>query len=181
MKSIKGTKTELNLKKALQGESLARNRYTFFAEQARKEGEEDLAKLYERLAANEMMHAKLWFKLLNDGMGDLDQNLTDAAKGEQDEWRTMYPAFADQAREEGLDEVADMILRVASIEKDHEKTLLMKAIERAGAKQEQDAPIVRREVPGYRCMFCGAVFETRQDVCPVCEAIGAFEATTLLV
>lgn len=190
MSELKGSKTEQNLKKALQGESLARNRYTFFAELARREGAEEVAKLFERLANNEMMHAKIWFKMLyDDSITSVADTLEVAAAGENGEWRSMYPQFAQTAREEGLEQVADLFERVAQIEKDHERTLLKSAISYVGSQAPaQEAPSTqtppaadKREVPGYRCMFCGAVFEKRPDVCPVCKAIGSFESATLQV
>lgn len=187
--NLKGTKSEKNIKAALTGESLARNKYTFYAMQAKKEGYDEIAEMYERMAKNESMHAKIWFSILNDGLGTTKENLADSAKGENGEWMTMYPEFAKTAREEGLEELAVMFEKVAEIEKDHEKTFLktlmtMMATEKSNV--EEDAVEETQEMPkedhhkaakqhGYRCMFCGAVFEDRPDVCNVCGAIGSFE------
>lgn len=179
MKSIKGTQTEKNMRAAFAGESQARNKYSFYEEQARKEGCEDVAKIFERMGKNEMMHARIWYKILNEGIGETSSNLQDAARGENGEWRSMYPNFAKKAREEGLDEIADMFERVAAIEEDHERTFLKALI--SMSKKSEPAEEIRervktfKQVPVYRCMFCGAVFEETLDVCPVCEAIGSFE------
>lgn len=187
--NLKGTKSEKNIKAALTGESLARNKYTFYAMQAQKEGYTEIAEMYERMAKNESMHAKIWFSILNDGLGTTKENLMDSAKGENGEWMTMYPEFAKTAREEGLEELAIMFEKVAEIEKDHEKTFLktlmaMMAGEKenlkdAVAEESVEMPKENHHKPvskaGHRCMFCGAVFEDRPDVCNVCGAIGSFE------
>lgn len=187
--NLKGTKSEKNIKAALTGESLARNKYTFYAMQAQKEGHAEIAEMYERMAKNESMHAKIWFSILNDGLGTTKKNLTDSAKGENGEWMTMYPEFAKTAREEGFEELAVMFEKVAEIEKDHEKTFmksLMAMMSSEKSKSKEDGVAVKAEAPnenhhkhvskaGYRCMFCGAVFEDRPDVCNVCGAIGSFE------
>lgn len=175
MKSIKGTQTEQNIKAALQGESLARNTYTFFGEKAKEDGYEDIAALFERMGRNETAHARIWYKLLNNGMKDTDANIQEAAYNENSEWRSMYPEFAQKAREEGLDEIADIFERVALIEKDHERSFLSAFVQ---LKSGQTITAVDSQKPTktiYRCMFCGAVHDTRPDVCPVCSAIGSFE------
>ncbi|MGE4213286.1 MAG: rubrerythrin family protein [Anaerotignaceae bacterium] len=185
--NLKGTKSEKNIKAALTGESLARNRYTFYAMQAQKEGHTEIAEMYERMAKNESMHAKIWFSILNDGLGTTKENLMESAKGENGEWMTMYPEFAKTAREEGLEELAVMFEKVADIEKDHEKTFL-KNLMAMMASEKSKEEVVEETVatlkddhhravskPGYRCMFCGAVYEDRPDVCNVCGAIGSFE------
>lgn len=187
--NLKGTKSEKNIKAALTGESLARNKYTFYAMQAQKEGYSEIAEMYERMAKNESMHAKIWFSILNDGLGTTKENLADSAKGENGEWMTMYPEFAKTAREEGLEELAVMFEKVAEIEKDHEKTFLkslmaMMTSEKSNlndgmVEEKAEMPKENHHKPeskaGYRCMFCGAVFEDRPDVCNVCGAIGSFE------
>lgn len=182
MSNIKGTQTEKNIQAAFSGESMARNKYTFYEEQARKEGNEELAKLFERMAKNETTHAKLWYKLLNNGISSSMTNIQEAAQGENQEWSSMYPSFAKTAREEGLEEVAALFEQVAAIEKNHEHTflkaleaLLMGKAENADTFKEEET--VKSKKPVYRCIFCGAVFDKRPDVCPVCQAIGAFEQT----
>lgn len=183
MANIKGTETEKNIAAAFQGESMARNRYTFFEEQARKEGNEEVAALFARMAKNELMHAKLWFKLMHDGLGDSRSNIQEAASGENQEWRSMYPEFAQVARREGLEDIARVFDQVAAIERDHERTFLKAYValmdgkgEAPAAAPTQAAREEKKEVPVYRCMFCGAVYQERPDVCPVCGAIGSFEA-----
>lgn len=183
---FKGSKTEQNLKAALAGESIARNKYTYFAEQARKEGLEDLGKLFDRLAVNETTHAKLWYTSLNGPIQSSMQNLHQAAAGEMEEWSRMYPSFAETAREEGFEDLAAMFEHVADIERDHEKQFMEAVVElskrtKTGEnvqKVEEEKPAQR--VPAYRCMFCGAVYEQRPDVCPVCGAIGSFESCTVV-
>lgn len=194
---LKGSKTEQNLRSALAGESIARNRYTYFATQARKEGNEEIAQMFDKLAVNESTHGRLWYTALNGPIKGTLDNLQDAAKGEFQEWSHMYPDFAKTAREEGFEELAVMFEHVAAIEKDHEKQF-MEAIIRmktapaktnqpaartAAQSDAQPAAPVREKLKqtkvGYRCMFCGAVFSSRLDVCPVCEAIGSFETCTI--
>ena len=180
---IKGTRTAENLRKALAGESIARNKYTYFALAARANGDEEIAAAFEQMAKNEMMHAKFWFELLYGKPTDTKESLTQAAMGEYSEWHDMYPSFAAQAREEGLEDIAVMFEKVAAIERNHEgrfMTLLAKLSktppEQAPAREAaQDAPAPRQKKTGYRCQFCGAVFEERPDVCDTCQAIGAFE------
>ena len=181
---IKNTKTEENLKKALAGESMARNKYTYFAQVARSNGDEEAAKAFEEMAQNEMMHAKFWFEQLYGKPTDTATCLRLAAQGEYDEWHGMYPEFAEQARAEGLEDVAVMFEKVASIERSHENRFMMLLatlnMPKATATPQAPAQTVQRPAPkvkkqGYRCQFCGAVEEECPDVCNVCEAIGAFE------
>lgn len=176
MAELKGTKTEENLHKALAGESLARNKYTFYAMEARKAGQDKIADALERMATNEMMHAKIWFERLYGVPDDVQKNLQAAAAGELQEWRSMYPEFAAQARADGLEDLADMFEGVARIERDHERqfmTLLMELV--AKRKGTAPPPPKKKLRDGYRCMFCGAVFPDWPDVCSVCHAIGSFE------
>ena len=119
-KSLKGTKTEANLMAAFAGESQARNKYTYYASKAKKDGFEQIAALFEETAAQEKEHAKMWFKLFH-GIGTTEENLLDAANGENDEWTDMYPTMAREAREEGFDEIAELFEGVAVIEKAHEE------------------------------------------------------------
>ena len=115
---LKGSRTEANLMAAFAGESQARNKYTYYASKARKDGYVQIAELFEVTANNEKEHAKLWFKLLHDGIGATEDNLLDAALGEQYEWTDMYAGFAKEAREEGFDHIADLFEGVAAIEKE---------------------------------------------------------------
>ena len=124
MKDLKGTKTEKNLQEAFAGESMARNKYTYFASKARKDGYVQIAALFEETAANEKEHAELWFKLLNGGIGTTAENLKAAAAGENYEHENMYPTFAKEAREEGFDHIAKLFEGVAAIEKAHEERYL---------------------------------------------------------
>lgn len=188
--NLKGTETEKNLKAALAGESMARNKYTYFATTARAEGHDDIADLYEKMADNEKEHAKVWFRMLNDGFGTTETNLIASAKGENGEWFEMYPSFAKTAREEGFEELAEMFERVAAIECSHEKRFMEEYMllkkggktPTAAAKEEAMAKIVAQKA-GYRCMFCGHEEvnngQEAPTVCPVCQAIGAFEAVML--
>ncbi len=121
MAELKGTRTEANLQTAFAGESMARNKYTFFASKAKKDGYVQIAKIFEETAANEKEHAKIWFKLLNGGIDDTAANLKAAAEGENYEWIDMYATFAKEAREEGFDHIADLFEMVGAIEKEHEE------------------------------------------------------------
>ena len=179
---LKNTKTEENLRAALAGESIARNKYTYFAEAARKSGETEIAEAFEQMAVNEMTHAKLWFELLYGKPESAKNCLQIAAMGEYSEWHEMYPQFAEQARADGLEDIAVMFEHVASIERNHENrfmTLLAQMQKKDPAvvsMSDEATPVKRTKKHGYRCQFCGAVFEQRPDVCSTCEAIGAFEA-----
>src|SRR5699024_5531660 len=124
MPELKGSKTEANLMTAFAGESQARNKYTFYASKAKKDGYVQIANLFEETANNEKEHAKLWFKLLHGGVGDTVDNLKDAAAGENYEWTDMSAGFAKTAREEGFDHIADLFEGVAKIEKEHEERYL---------------------------------------------------------
>ena len=176
---FKGSQTEKNMRSALAGESIARNKYTYFSEKARKEGNEELAKMFERMATNESTHAKIWYTSLFGAIADSSKNLQLAANGEFDEWSSMYPSFAKTAREEGFEQYAMMFEKIAEIEKSHEKQFmealiqLSKGSAPAKAEEAPKAPAPMKD--GHRCMFCGATFEGRPDVCPVCGAIGSFE------
>ena len=119
--NIKGTKTEANLKTAFAGESQARNKYTYFASKAKKDGYVQIAAIFEETANNEKEHAKIWYKLLNDGIGSTVDNLKEAAGGENYEWTDMYATFAKEAREEGFEDIAKLFEGVAEIEKEHEE------------------------------------------------------------
>ena len=164
MKNLKGTRTEQNLRAAFSGESEARNKYTFFASVAKKEGYNQIAAIFEETANNEKEHAKMWFKLLQ-GIGDTKANLVSAAGGENYEWTEMYPEFARVAREEGFDSIAVMFERVAEVEKEHEeryKKLL--------ANVEGGRVFIREDVQMWQCTNCGAIVIGKEapGVSPVC-------------
>ena len=163
--NLKGSKTEANLMAAFAGESQARNKYTYYASKARKEGYNHIAELFEETANNEKEHAKLWFKLLHDGIGTTAENLKDAAAGENYEWTDMYAEFAKVAKEEGFDHIAFLFEGVAAIEKEHEERYL-KLLENV----EGDLVFSKDGDAIWKCMNCGhiAVGKKAPEVCPVC-------------
>lgn len=166
MKSLKGTKTEKNLMAAYAGESEARNKYTYYASQAKKDGYVQIAALFEETAANEKEHAKLWFKLLHGGIPSTEVNLADAAAGENYEWTEMYPTFAKEAREEGFDNIAALFEGVAAIEKHHEERYL-KLLENV-----KGALVFSKEGDQiWQCANCGhiVVGKAAPKICPVCQ------------
>lgn len=190
---LKGSRTEQNLLAAFSGESMARNKYLFFAEKAKQEGQAEVAELFEKMAQNEGMHGKLLYQKLK-GVGSSSANLQEAVMGEYGEWSSMYPSFAKIAREEGFEAIGVLFDEITKIERDHEHRFLAALAKLNGAapKAAAAAPAPAAptaapakaapkvvEVPGYRCMFCGATYEKCPDVCPVCEAIGSFESTTI--
>ena len=159
-----GTQTEKNLEAAFAGESMARNKYTYFASKAKKEGFEQIAAIFEETANNEKEHAKLWFKEL-EGIGDTAQNLGAAADGENYEWTDMYEGFAKTAEQEGFPALAARFRMVAAIEKQHEERYraLLKNVETA-------AVFAKSEVKVWECRNCGhiVVGTAAPDICPVC-------------
>ena len=159
-----GTQTEKNLEAAFAGESQARNKYTYFASKAKKEGFEQIAALFQKTADNEKQHAKLWFKEL-EGIGDTAQNLAAAAEGENYEWTDMYEGFAKTADEEGFPELARKFRMVAAIEKHHEERY--RALLHNVEAQEVFA---KSSVTVWECRNCGhiVVGEKAPEVCPVC-------------
>lgn len=175
----KDTKTTENLRMALAGESIARNKYTYFAQIARENGDKEIAEAFEQMAKNEMTHARLWFEQVNGALPKTTAEcLMLAAQGEYDEWYSMYPEFAKQARADGRGDLAVMFEKVAEIERSHENRfmVLMAGLSKskpAAAAAPASAPKQKKE--GYRCQFCGAIFEKRPDVCDTCGAIGAFD------
>ncbi len=160
----KGTKTEKNLLEAFAGESQARNKYTYFASRAKKDGYEQISALFLKTADNEKEHAKMWFKELN-GIGDTAQNLAAAADGENYEWTDMYEDFAKTAEEEGFVELAKRFRMVAAIEKAHEERY--RALLRNVDAQEV---FKKSEVKVWECRNCGHIVigTAAPDVCPVC-------------
>ena len=167
MKELKGTKTEKNLQEAFAGESMARNKYTYFASKAKKDGYVQIAAIFEETAANEKEHAKMWYKLLNGGkVSDTVQNLVDAANGENFEWTDMYERMAREAREEGFPEIAEKFEGVAAIEKEHE------ARYRKLLKNIQDEVVFSRDGDViWQCANCGHIVVGKKapEVCPVCD------------
>lgn len=167
MQNLKGTKTEANLQAAFAGESEARNKYTYYASKAKKDGYVQIAKIFEETAENEKEHAKMWFKLLKGGsIGSTAENLVDAAEGENYEWTEMYKTFAKEAREEGFEDIAKLFDGVAEIEKEHEeryKKLL--------ANIEGDLVFSRDGDVIWQCANCGhiCIGKKAPEVCPVCK------------
>lgn len=164
-RNLMGTKTFDNLLEAFAGESQARNKYTYFASKAKKDGYVQISKIFEETAANEKEHAKIWYKIL-EGIGDTKSNLAIAADGEQYEWTEMYPTFAKEAREEGFEEIAKLFEMVAAIEKEHEARYrkLIANIE-GGVVFSRDGDRV------WECANCGHIVigPAAPDVCPVCN------------
>lgn len=159
-----GTQTEKNLEAAFAGESQARNKYTYFASKAKKEGFEQIAALFLETADNEKEHAKLWFKELN-GIGDTAENLAAAAEGENYEWTDMYAGFAKTAEEEGFPKLAEKFRGVAAIEKRHEERY------RALLHNVETAEVFKRsEVKVWECRNCGHIVVGTEapEICPVC-------------
>ncbi len=163
----KGTQTEKNLEAAFAGESQARNKYNYFASQAKKDGYEQIAAMFELTANNEKEHAKMWYKELNGGkVSDTPTNLADAAAGENYEWTDMYAGFAKTAEEEGFTELAAKFRLVAAIEKHHEERY------RALLKNIEDGAVFERgEVKVWECRNCGhiVVGTKAPEVCPTCN------------
>ena len=169
---LKGSKTEQNLMTAFAGESQARNKYTFFASQAIKDGYEQIAAIFQETADNEKEHAKLWFKLLNGGaIGSTEENLKAAAAGENYEWTDMYAEFAKTAKEEGFARIAYLFEEVGKIEKEHEERYL-KLLENVKEGKVFEAG----EVKIWKCRNCGhiVVGTSAPEVCPVCNHPKAF-------
>ncbi len=166
MKDLKGTKTEKNLQEAFAGESMARNKYTYFASKARKDGYVQIAEIFEETAKNEQEHAKMWYKYLNGGkVNDTEQNLQDAAAGENFEWTDMYARMAKEAREEGFDDIAKKFEGVGAIEKHHEERYL-KLLQNVKDKKvfSKDGDCI------WQCSNCGHIVigKAAPEVCPVC-------------
>lgn len=163
---LKGSKTEANLQAAFAGESQARNKYSYYASKAKKDGYVQIANIFEETAANEKEHAKIWFKLLHGGtVPSTLENLKDAADGENYEWTDMYDTFAKEAREEGFDKIAYLFEEVGKIEKEHEERYrrLLSNIEE-GLVFSRDGDCI------WQCSNCGhiAVGKKAPEICPVC-------------
>ena len=173
MKKLKGTKTESNLMNAFAGESMARNKYTYYASKAKKEGYVQIAAIFEETANNEKEHAKLWFKLLHDGVPETIVNLQDAANGENFEWTDMYAGYAKVAREEGFEDIAKAFELTAAIEKEHEERYL-KLLDnlKKGKVFAKDTDVK------WQCVNCAHEYMGKQalKVCPLCDHPQAFMA-----
>lgn len=165
MKDISGSKTENNLRAAFSGESQARNKYTYFASKARKDGYVQIAEIFEETAENEKEHAKIWYKLLNGGINDTKENLKNAASGENFEFTDMYATFAMEARMEGFDEIAELFEDVAKIEEEHEKRFL-KLLDNI----EKKVVFSKDEETIWQCSNCGHICIGKEapEICPVC-------------
>ena len=165
MADLKGSKTERNLMEAFAGESQARNKYTYFASKAKKEGYEQIAAIFLETADNEKEHAKLWFKLLNNGVPTTQENLKAAAAGENYEWTDMYDRFAKEAREEGFEQIANLFEGVGKIEKEHEERYkkLLENLE-DGLVFSKDGDKI------WKCRNCGHICIGKEapEICPVC-------------
>ncbi len=164
---LKGSKTEKNLMEAFAGESQARNKYTYYASKAKKDGYVQIANIFEETAANEKEHAKIWFKYLNGGaIPDTKANLKDAANGENFEWTDMYARMAKEAREEGFDEIAEKFELIGKIEKEHEERYLklLENVEK-GLVFSKDGDVI------WQCANCGHIVIGKKapEVCPACN------------
>ena len=167
MSNLKGSKTEANLLAAFAGESQARNKYTYYASAARKEGLNQIAEIFEETAGNEKEHAKIWFKLLHDGaVPNTEVNLLDAAEGENYEWTDMYAGFAKTAKEEGFDKIAYLFEAVGKIEKEHEERY-----RKLLSNLKEGKVFARSEKQVWVCANCGHIHfgEKAPEVCPVCD------------
>lgn len=167
MKELKGTKTEKNLQEAFAGESMARNKYTYYASKAKKDGYVQIANIFEETAANEKEHAKMWFKLLHDGeVPGTFANLADAAAGENYEWTDMYERMAKEADEEGFPQIAAKFRLVGKVEKEHEERYrkLLKNIEDE-VVFSRDGDVI------WQCLNCGHIVIGKKapKICPVCD------------
>lgn len=165
-KELKGTRTEANLMEAFAGESMARNKYTYFASKAKKDGYVQIAAIFEETAANEKEHAKIWYKYLHGGAVPATvENLADAAAGENAEWTDMYARMAQEAREEGFDEIAERFEQVAAIEKHHEERY------RKLLKNINDKKVFSKDGDAiWQCSNCGHIVVGKEapEICPVC-------------
>ena len=165
MANLKGSKTEANLQTAFAGESMAHTKYLYFASKAKKDGYVQISKIFEETAGNEKEHAKIWFKLLNDGIGPTTENLKAAAEGENYEWTDMYATFAKEAREEGFDDIAFLFEQVGAIEKEHEARYL-----KLLSNVENKIVFSRDGDCIWKCSNCGHIVVGKEapEVCPVC-------------
>jgi len=177
-KSIKGTKTEQNLLKSFAGESQARNRYEFFAKVAKKEGYEQISRIFQETANQEKQHAKSFFRFLEGGMteitatypagiiGTTKENLVAAAEGENEEWTELYPEFAKIAKEEGFAKIANTFTMIAKVEAEHER-IYLKLLQNIS----EDKVFIKDKKVWWKCLVCGYVYESEKalEICPVCS------------
>lgn len=170
MKDLKGSKTEKNLMEAFAGESMARNKYTYFASAAKKEGYEQISAIFLETADNEKEHAKLWFKALQ-GIGSTQENLAAAAAGENEEWTEMYARMAKEAREEGFTDIAVLFEGVAKVEKGHEERY-----RKLHANVKENKVFAKEEKITWKCRNCGHTYVGLKavDICPVCAHAQAY-------
>ncbi len=177
MADLKGTKTEKNLNAAFAGETQARVKYEYFASRAKKDGYEQIADVFRETSDNEKEHAKIWYKLLHDGaVGSTEENLKEAIKGEDYEYTKMYAKFAEEAREEGFNEIADLFEKVGKIESNHEARY-----QRLLERLEKGEVFKADGVAVWKCRNCGYIHigETAPKECPVCAHPQAyFELST---
>ena len=169
---LKGSKTEKNLMEAFAGESQARNKYTYFASQAKKDGYVQISKFFEETANNEKEHAKIWFKLLHGGsIGTTADNLKEAAEGENYEWTEMYAKFAQEAREEGFNDIAYLFDAVGKIEREHEARY-RKLLDSVASEKV----FVRENEIAWECSNCGHIHYgvKAPELCPVCKHAKAY-------
>lgn len=173
---LKGTQTEKNIAAAFAGESQARNKYSYYAEKAKEEGLETTRALFEKMADNERQHAKVWFKLMTGQYGKSTENLMQAIAGEHYEWTEMYKGFAQTARDEGLENVAILFERVASVECDHERRFLQELSAQSDAHATAQ---VQEPATGsiWHCTICGYTHKGDEPpyACPLCGALGTWE------
>ena len=162
---LKDSQTFKNLQAAFAGESQAHTKYQYFASQAKKDGYVQIQNIFLETSKNEKEHAKIWYKLIHDGVGTTSQNLKDAAAGENDEWTSMYPEFAKTAREEGFDKIANLFEAVGAIEKEHEERYKLLLV-----NVEEDKVFKTNEKVIWQCSNCGYVCtgEAAPEECPVC-------------
>jgi len=171
---LKGSKTEKNLQTAFAGESMARNKYTFYASQAKKDGYVQISKIFEETSNNEKEHGKIWFKILHGGkIPDTLTNLEDASAGEHYEWTEMYPTFANEAREEGFEQIGFLFDQVAGIEKKHDERY-----KKLHDNIVNGTVFEKKEKIFWICLNCGHIFESVKafEVCPVCSHPKAYFA-----
>ncbi len=180
MQELKNSKTFKNIQESLRGESLAIVRYFMYAQTAHEDKRENDALLFERMAKNEIEHAKIWFKYLYGTPTSTSENLKDSAENENSEWKDMYPQFAEVAREEGFNEIAAMFERIASIECDHERRFwearmndISENLDEVQGTNETKTSENSDEV--FFCIFCGMEANQKLDVCPVCGSSDCFE------
>ncbi|MFI3200055.1 MAG: rubrerythrin family protein [Eubacteriales bacterium] len=172
--NVMNTNTIENIRKSFSGECEAIVRYHIFADIAKTEGRLEDANLFLGMAKNEMEHAKIWYKYLQEQIGDTAANLLESAGNENDEWKEMYPQFAREAKKEGFEEIATLFERIASIECSHERKFLERSMETT-QEEGKEEKVVPNKKENYYCIFCGFASKESLSICPVCNAEQAFE------